>query len=54
MRTSIGDSYWLLMMSISFLLWHQFYRLRLTNREKANAAATGTKKKPIPPKRKKK
>lgn len=52
-RTSIGDSYWLLMMSISFLLWYQYYRLRLINREKAQNTAT-PKKKPVPPKRKKK
>jgi 4-hydroxybenzoate polyprenyltransferase len=27
-RTDLSSSYWLMMLSITFLLWHQYYRLR--------------------------
>ena len=28
MRTDLGSSYWLLMLSLTFLLGHQYYRLK--------------------------
>ena len=54
-RTDLGNSYWLLMLSLTFLLGHQYYRLRTQPDTTIKRPGPRSEKRPArPPKRKKK
>ncbi len=55
MRTDLGNSYWLLMLSLTFLLGHQYYRLKTQPDSATKRPEARSEKRPArPPKRKKK
>jgi hypothetical protein len=54
-RTDLSNSYWLAMLSLTFLLIHQYYRLKtLPKKKDSESSSAATKKTPSPAKRKRK
>ncbi|MBU1820999.1 MAG: hypothetical protein KKG00_05745 [Bacteroidetes bacterium] len=52
-RTDLSNSYWLLMLSLTFLLIHQYYRLKTLPAKKDPESSSAAKKKTTTPAKRK-